>query len=322
MNLQNILDKLVSGQALDSGGIEVLQELLMEYSSRFTKPEFSAGQTAISRRDLNVWGNENMIPFSRQEDERWKRYSLVECYWLQIVSKLKKMGVANTLIVEYKEMLFDQSAKSYRDIIKNAEEMNNLPPNAIESLDKMKKMMNEVDDEALEEEIIKSQFSIFGVVTMMITLYHLNYSIIIYENGDMSIVNLGKPLIPNGGQVIDATLTKLSQNSFIAINLNQIIFNFLQNDKLLETEGLHISILNPKERKLVDEIRNGKYKKITVNIKDGSITHLKPTKSVKENELLIKQFSRLLKKGDYKQIHIIAVDGNIVEIDQEETIKF
>jgi hypothetical protein len=113
----------------------------------------------------------------------------------------------------------------------------------------------------------------------------------------------------------------MCQQSFISINLKQIIGNFLQNEKLQKDSEFYFGILNHGEQKLITEIRSKKLKQVTVKIKDGSISHIKLTKNDKQNELIIKQLSRLLKKGDYKKIEIVAVDGKIAHFDEEDIIK-
>ncbi len=321
MNKQEIFECLVSGKLMNEDVQKEFVKLVDEYHDKFYAGQFIARETGVSRRDLSVWNKEGLLlNRNDEEDDGWKKYNLIECFWLNIVWKLKKFGVSNTQIIEYKEILFDNSAKAYKDNIKEIERTSNFPDAIKHQISSLTQTLNNTEDDIIED-TLKDYSGSFGIILMFVSLFYLNYSLIILENGDIAVINVGEPTSEISEKNITKVLSQLCQQSFISINLKQIIGNFLQNEKLQKDSEFYFGILNHGEQKLITEIRSKKLKQVTVKIKDGSISHIKLTKNDKQNELIIKQLSRLLKKGDYKKIEMVAVDGKIAHFDEEDIIK-
>lgn len=321
MNKQEILECLELGKYMNAEVQEEVGKLIEEYYDKFYTAQFIARETGVSRRDLSVWNKEGLLlNRNDEEDDGWKKYNMIECFWLNIVWKLKKFGVGNTQIIEYKEMLFDTSAKAFTDNMKEIESKTDFSGTLQNVITPFIQTLNDTEDDIIEGALKKFGGS-FGIILMFVALFYLNYSLIILENGDIAVINVGKPLNEISEKNVNSILLQISQQSFISINLQQIIANFFQNEKLQKDGEFYFGILNHGEQKLITEIRSKKLKQVTVKIKDGSITHIRLTKNDKQNEQLIKQLSRLLKKGDYKRIEIVAVDGKISHFDEEDIIK-
>jgi DNA-binding transcriptional MerR regulator len=321
MNKQEIFECLVSGKLMNEDVQKEFVKLVDEYYDKFYSGQFIARETGVSRRDLSVWNKEGLLlNRNDEEDDGWKKYSMIECFWLNIVWKLKKFGVSNTQIIEYKEILFDNSAKAYKDNIKEIERVSNFSSAVQHQISSIIQTLNNTEDDFIED-TLKDYNGSFGIILMFVSLFYLNYSLFILENGDIAVINVGEPTSEISEKNITSVVTKMCQQSFISINLKQIIGNFLQNEKLQKDTEFYFGILNHGEQKLITEIRSKKLKQVTVKIKDGSISHIRLTKNDKQNEVIIKQLSRLLKKGDYKKIELVAVDGKIAHFDEEDIIK-
>lgn len=319
LKLKEIRDRLSSNNIADKEFIVELGELIKDYYDRFYVPQFTAKETGVSRRDLNVWCKEGLLISRQEEDLGWKKYNMIECFWLNIVWKLKKFGVNNEQIIEYKNIFFESNASF---LFQNLKDTINKFDSSMLSEDVLK-IIDEPGNKELEM-IEKELHNFSGSLPLYLifsAIFHFNYSLIIQENGEVAIVDLSNPLNTIAEKNVSNFLKEISYQTFISINLQQIISNFFQNEQLKKDNDFFYGFLNCGEQKLISEIRKKNLKQVTVNIKDGSITHIRLTKNNKQNEQLIRQLSKLLKKGDYKKIVITTVDGNIAHYDEEEIIK-
>ncbi len=110
--------------------------------------------------------------------------------------------------------------------------------------------------------------------------------------------------------------------SFSLINLRKIVSEFFANDEIKYDNDYIISFLNPKERKIIDRIKKGGFKRITIHFDKGS----RPIKfegvsEEKIQESTIGQVARLMKKGEYSTIKISQQDGNLVSFEKSELVK-
>ncbi len=291
-----------------------------EYLNNFASPQFSSQETGISRRELSIWNKKKLLPF--QFDEHgWKRYSLVDCVWLRFVEKLKGFNISDNTIIELKDMLFIKTAEGLKDFYNNFKTMPSIPESSKEFLDAVFLKLEVMTDKEIEEELNEFSLSIFNLVVMLSSMFHLKFGIFIHEDGDLTILNIGKPLNESHEINISDIMGRMKYRSFIFINIHELYASFFDNEKMKINNDFYFGIMNKNEKDLITEIRKDKYKEIKVIIKDGSITHLRPTKNNKENEEIIKKFSRLMKKGDYKRIELKVVNGDIVSLEEEDIIK-
>lgn len=124
------------------------------------------------------------------------------------------------------------------------------------------------------------------------------------------------------------TFIKTSK-SHIEICLNDIVNKFAESigkspfpikysiERAYEEKEIY-----PKEKELINIIRDKQYSSVTVKKKDGeiSIVHAEKTKS-KGDDLSEKDILDILRAKDFQDINIIKRDGKIVSHKVEETIK-
>lgn len=299
-----------------------LEVIAQEYQGSFTEQRFKASETGVSRRDLSVWHREGLLPFD-PGGNKWGLYSLIECIWLRFVQKLKKFGFENAMIIVLKNSLFETNPSI---LLANLEKM--LIDANITSLEILKEKIDALratlakDPMSAEAELQEKQISLFGMLVMHTIVSHSQNAILINEDAEHAVVNLGKPLNDTQSRNIEAILGGLQYQSFICINIQQLCASFFDNELLKVDNAFYWGIMNHKERQLLSEIRSDRYRLVTVTIADGSITHLKTTKRQKENEEMIKKLSRLFKKGQYVSIELTTNDGNIVKFEETEVTKF
>lgn len=319
MKQEKILNFFKNGNQINEFE-ELSEELANEYSENFAAPLFTSKETGISRRDLSVWYKEGLMPYEIT-DLGWKKYTYIECIWLKVVSKLKQFGLNNQSIMELKKPLFSQRAVDFRFLFEDHTKGKEMQSGMEELVTHYDNRIGEVNDEDLEIDMQRMNYSLFGLITMMISLARLKFVLVVNDEGDHSLINIGKPLNDIQQANISQILVEMSNKSFILINLSEIIFSFFENDKITKDADYFFGIMNSNEREIVSEIRSGKYKQVTVKINDGGITHLRYSKNKKENEAMIKRFSKMIKKGDYKKIELLTVDGVIVNYEEEDLIK-
>lgn len=294
--------------------------LTSEYPKIFNEPKFRSRETGISRRDISVWRKEGLLPYEPDEIT-WRTFSLIECIWLRLISKLKKFGIENEIIKAFKERAFNQRAEDYKRDCRLAYDNAIIADPKKDLLGEILKKIEKFKDEELHKILVEHNYSLFGNLIMPTCLFKLNMALIFTEDGSFGVVNIGKPLNEEQEVNIAQVFRELNNCSFLLINLLELCSNFFENEKLIIDSNYYLGIMNENERTLIKEIRTGKYKQLTVKVKDGSITHIKQTREDRENEDMIRKLSRLMKKGDYKEIELLTRDGKIVKYSEINILK-
>ena len=302
---------------LKNNGKSITQEL----SKVFHQQRFRSKETGVSRRDISVWKREGLLLQNEMNEMAWGQYSLIECIWLRMVAKLKRFGIEKELIIELKEKFFNQKAKDFRTEMANYKYYPCVPEPVMDFYKELNTKLETVTDEELEKMLKENNYSLFGSWVMATCLSQMKFAILMDEDGLLGFVNIGKPLNEAHEINVASVLKELNDRSFILINLNELCSSFFENERLIIDNDYYFSIMNGGERNVIEEIRTGKYKQITVNISDGSVTHIKTTNNDKENQEMIRKLSRLLKKGQYTNIELTTKDGVIVKYTQTEMVK-
>ena len=282
-----------------SKDLKELKESIAEhdelYISSFTSLLFSSRQTCYTRKELSTWNKADLMPYkiaiarSKEEAESqssniyWRWYSLIECVWIKVVVKLMKLGINEALIVDLKDQLFQEV-----DLIEKSD-----TTHAPE-----------------EKKVKKLRESHFGKFLMYTTKHHIEFSILVSESGEFAIVNHALP------SVFDI-YKSFSDKTFVAINVTSLMRSFIGSDEVSLDADYYVSILHPKEREVIQKIKQNAFKQVTLSLKDGSITHYYITKDREANELAIKNIARMLKKEDYQSIQCVGIDDSVVSYEEE-----
>lgn len=70
--------------------------------SKFNEREFRIDSDEVSYRTMNHWENYGIVPKSRSKDKGWRRFSLVELLWIEIIICLREFGFSLKKIAEVK----------------------------------------------------------------------------------------------------------------------------------------------------------------------------------------------------------------------------
>ena len=272
-----------------------IEEQYELYISAFTSLLFTSRQTGYTRKELSTWNKADLLPYKiiasikKAEAEYikstiyWRRYSLIECVWIKVVVKLLKFGINEALIVDLKNQLFQQ----------------------VDSIEK-----NDTELTLDEKKVKQLRESHFGKFLMYTTKYHIEFSILVSESGEFAIINHAS------SSVLDI-YKSFSDKTYVAINVTSLMKSFIGSDEVSLDADYYVSILHPKEREVIQKIKQNAFKQVTLSLKDGSITHYYITKDREANELAIKNIARMLKKEDYQLIQCVGTDDSIVSYEEE-----
>ena len=81
----------------DLNSLEVLQAKNMTIAA-----------TGISYRTINNWEQHGLIDNSRDDNKRWRKFSLIDCVWIKIISDLRCFGFPIEKIKNIKESLYSR----------------------------------------------------------------------------------------------------------------------------------------------------------------------------------------------------------------------
>jgi hypothetical protein len=275
-----------------------IEEQYELYISAFTSLLFTSRQTGYTRKELSTWNKADLLPYKiiasikKAEAEYikstiyWRRYSLIECVWIKVVVKLLRFGINEALIVDLKNQLFQE----------------------VDSIEK-----NETDLTPDEKKVMQLRESHFGKFLMYTTKHHIEFSILVSESGEFAIVNHAS------SSVVDI-YKSFSDKTYVAINVTSLMKSFIGSDELSLDADYYVSILHPKEREVIQKIKQNAFKQVTLSLKDGSITHYYINKDREANELAIKNIARMLKKEDYQSIQCVGIDDSVVIYEEEALI--
>lgn len=268
------------------------------YISSFTSLLFTSRQTGYTRKELSTWNKADLLPYkiansaSKEESEtlktttHWRWYSLIECVWIKVVVKLMKFGIPDAVILDLKNQVFQEEDSS-------EEKESTLSPE--------------------ENKVNKLRASHFGKYLMYTTKYHLDFSILVSESGDFSILD-------SNSKYAKEIYKSFSTKTYVSINVSSLMKSFISSDEASLDANFYISILHPKERDVIRLIKQNAFKQVTLSLKDGSIAHYHITKDREANELTIKNIARMMRKEDYQRIKCASEDDSVVTFEEETLI--
>lgn len=284
-----------------------------EYFKELHKPHFQIKQVGISSKLISDWTNAGLIS-EAEEKGKWREFSLVEAIWLKFIEELRFFGVSLERIKELRKFLFEIDSIFIRKNIKLLVETEGYGY----AINELGKRINDSLPET-DEEIIKAfeleQASLFASILFSALLMRLNLAFCFNDDfGVFTHLGQANNLIQEKGR--NDFFQALSSKSFAVVNIKNLITKFFDNDKLDAKSDFYFGLMNSKEQNLLTMIRSGEYKQVIIKLENGSITQLRLTK--KDSSHLMMKIQRLLKRGDFKEIEIIARDGKIVKFEEKD----
>lgn len=83
---------------------------------KYNKKIFKVSDTKISYRTINSWENAGLLLSGQNKEAKWRKFTIIEVLWLQIIRELRILGFSTKKILNLKNNLF-QVHKQYGDQI-------------------------------------------------------------------------------------------------------------------------------------------------------------------------------------------------------------
>lgn len=312
LDLANL--KILSFEEIISNTSEINGEI-EKYLEAINAPCFQLREVNVSSKLISDWIKLGLLN-QPLKLERRREFSLVEAVWIKFIEELRYFGVSIQNIQRLKKNIFDDSLAEFKKNIQLLE------PNQFHS-QTVKKFIEDLKREIVSNKDFDNAFSLGGFNTFSILIglhFSVNLQFAFYSDEEGGyFIGFGKALHNINPKLSEQLVQKLSQRSFSLINIQSIISKFFDNDKLKGNIDLYSLIMTPDEKEVIEKIRTGNYKEITIKLDNGGITQLRLGK--KQDEDLIRKISRLMKKGDYKEIHLKVRDGMTIHSTETDIIK-
>ena len=292
----------------------VIENLLVKLNERvFLKTELD-----VVYSDLVNWERSNLLNIGGNSDKGdWKRLNYFEYIWVKIIQELRVFGFSYEEIDNYKSQLM------IKPNIKEIIEASKIDFQSVEeqfdaiTLNNLKSIEDNDNNEKLDLGISYVELMISRIIGS-----GEKWSILFFKDIPGFYFPLSIETLKGFDKIEKTDIPEeLLSKTYLSISLTDIIANFLVDGKNA-FEKKTISILTKNEYNLLKHIRKGygKIKSIKIRFKDKEMELLEVT-SIKK----VKMEGRLLdyiKKGEYQSISIDTVDGEIVNFENTQKIKF
>jgi DNA-binding transcriptional MerR regulator len=292
------------------GTIELLLELVL--------PQFTISEVGITHRWITHWDKQGLIS-NRRDGASWRRFSFVEYIWLRIIVRLREFQMPLSAVKRVKKFLwqtpnlqkFDQIGDEFLQNVRMG--LFPLPPGITEEgfRTELKKA------EARQKLVFKLLNTLFWMIFSM-QLFRRPVCLLINEKGSCGSIFLA------GGEITESSLNILAdeipRTDFICLNLYKILQEFYSNEKIEAKIIQKISILNEKEKKILELIQKGDFKEISIKLMHNKeyLVGIKRNKSI---DKISGEVSSIISRNKYQDIKLITQKGRIILAEITEKIK-
>jgi hypothetical protein len=289
--------------------------LVEELSEKLNQRDFYKTELDLVYSDIVNWERHGLLEIGGDNPKgNWKKINYIEYVWITIIKELRDFGFSYSDIKQVKaEMFKNIKVGQLIDAISQVDEEK---LEIINTLDK-NKILNEKGaiDRNLEIMTLLELLIHGNIINADPTIFFVS------KSNPNNVIPMSKEVIEGYIQIgnYDDIITMLFQDNFCSISLNKIINKFCVNTD--HNTVSFSTILNENEKKLLKVIRKNtqSLKYINVIFKDGDMDRIEVA-TIKKTHLESRLIDHI-KKGDYKKITIDTVDGNIVNFENIEKIK-
>lgn len=286
-----------------------------ELFDKLRKPMFLKTELDVVYDDFVRWENSGLLLENEIEYNSQRRYSYVEYTWVKIVEQLRNFGFDYEIIKSFKESLNIGFGDEFYELVLKEKREELLEYYTEEQINKGFTK----DDDAQGNSNDPTFFE--GFIINVIN-YNDTVSLLFFHNTPHFCVPVSAEVLKEmEKQPENSKYMEYMKTSHVSISINEIVKKFVVPD-VTENGKLQkfTSILSSEEHELLKIIRKHYrgLKEILITTKDNQLHIIEATniKKAKAESMLIHHF----KKGDYKSIKTVAVDGKAVYI--EETKKY
>lgn len=265
--------------------------------------------------DIKNWERSNLLwGYSESEKGNWNKISYSEYVWIKIVDQLKDFGCNNDEIIVLKKILV--SNFKVIDYIKIFDEIKKII--GLKEFEKYTDLYKELSKLDPNKEF---NFNILSILIVNIIYTGEHLSLFVKKNEAQYFLPFSDTMLKEYSNTSVSTLVENFLNfPFYNIPISSYVSKFSSNKKDLG-QNVFTMILSDQESKLLKIIRKNfeTIKQLKVKYKTGDIELIEVT-TVKKVALESKIINHI-KKGDYKKITIDIANGNIVNFEDTEKIK-
>ncbi len=262
---------------------------------------FTPKDLGISSRALHNWSENDLLMDKERAYDMNHKFSFVELIWLKIILELRGFGFPLKKIKTVKRWLVEK--KTFAEILncKTDQEI-------VNSFCQMS--AKKYPDRALVEEAILNPSILKKIKNKKFTvLQFLLYGYFRERNNSVIVITNEGLAAPVFDGVISGALAKaLDKQSYITIPVYKLILNFIEDEKNFKFIP-RTEIFNKTELQILENIRSGDFKTLTIHFKNEKpvmIVAEKPVKIEKEARL-----SEILLKRGYEKIEVVTQNGKL-----------
>jgi len=299
------------------GKDEEMNDYFFSLINTIIEPRFYLKDIGVSGKVMNDWIKYALVD-EVKEKGTWRKYTLKEAIWIKLIEELRFFGIPLKTIKNIKASFYDFN----QELIKESTsyfERNADKNETYRSINESNKRIQL----ALANKELGNLMEYLNPLSKTIaqTISSNTNPVFIYNNDKEGFFNLGDTTLE--GEEVEEKKKELekitSTQSFVLINMKSLITKFFNDEKESVDINYYLGLMNPKEKQLIEQIRSSNYSKITINLQEGMIVLTRAQK--KDNDDIMKQLARLMKRGDFVDLEISARDGKIVKVNQTELIK-
>lgn len=257
--MKNVLiKKFGTSKPLDMG----LYELLME--NRFTVKDIRDLNSSLTYRTINHWA-ENKYLLSQKNEGDWRKFNFVEYIWFLFLNELRELNVSFKDILP---VIFLELGISY-------DERDNLDESQLKKLRKMSwdKFITHISKATAMENFCWELVKIISYKTPVTLRFLGDQLIYIYGNPAYQGIKF-KPYLEKYRQQVEQS----NFHSSISISLDSLIKDFIDKKDLDNISDLNL--LTKQEVEIIEQVRNGELKEVTIFMEDGKPTRMKLTDEI------------------------------------------
>ncbi|HLY72307.1 MAG TPA: MerR family transcriptional regulator [Puia sp.] len=286
--------------------------------SELVLPRFTISEIGITHRWITHWDNQGLLD-NRRDGNEWRRFSFVEYIWLRLIVRLRDFKMPLSNIKQVKKFLFaSSSGYLIQEITENLIFQIKNGGLSVPSKYTTENYEKEIRKDFARNKTIFKYFNNLFWIIFTILANRKPYCLVITDKGVCGNLLFADEVTTEFS--MKAILRDIVNYDFTIINLHKIVEEFFTNEKISETIIEKISILSDKEKQIIELIRKGDFKELSIKLKDNKeyLVGIKRNKSI---DKITNEVSSIINRNKYQEIKLVTEKGKIVNAEITEKIK-
>lgn len=233
-----------------------------------TTPQYRVSQTGETYRAINNWDEKGLLFDNDERENGWRKFSLTELVWIHCLRELRTFGFSMTALKRLRDSLF-----------------------VFETL--KGKSFNQLELAFFITEVIQKQ----------------DVMLIVDKDGRGSICLVADY---EKSQIIYPLPT-----SYVIISINKLYGEITKQPKYSK-KNTPLFVLSDKEQKILYEIAFGGVQEVKMTAKENRIHRIEFKKNIQNPDGVISKIREEIKDGKRKRISIEVQDGKIIAMENTE----